>query len=205
MEKTKLELKVITATEKLKIAIKQEAECWVDIAIFAHEIYENKEWESMGYENLKEYIEKELKNKISYEVFLYRAKIGKVIKKYGFRKDEIVDIGWAKFKEIAALAQDEDDIEEIKEMIEEVKDKSYRETKQIVNEKRGVKNEIVKIAFKFSLEQKELIKEAIDIARELAHTDIDEVAITYILAEFITNHAPEDSKIAEAIRSFLKN
>jgi predicted RNA-binding protein YlqC (UPF0109 family) len=204
MEKTKLELKIVTATEKLKEAIKLEAECWVDIAVLAHEIYESKEWEGMGYENLKEYIEKELKNKISYEVFLYRAKIGKVIKKYGFKKDEIVDIGWAKFKEIAALAQDEEDIEEIKKMIDEVKDKSYREAKQIVDKKRGLKNKIVR-KFKLNSEQEEVINEAIEIAKELAHTDIDEVAIIYIMSEFITNHAPENSKIAKAIRTFLKS
>jgi len=204
MEKTKLELKVVTTTEKLKEAIKQEAECWVDIAVLAHEIYESKEWEGMGYESLKEYIEKELKNKISYEVFLYRAKIGKTIKKYGLRKDEIVDIGWAKFKEIAALAQDEEDVEELKEVIEEVKDKSYREAKQIVDKKRGLKNETVRKTFKLNSEQEEVISEAIEIAKELAHTESDELAIVYIMAEFITNHAPEDSKIAEAIRTFLK-
>ena len=203
MEKTKLELKVVTTTEKLKEAIKREAECWVDIAILAHDIYESKEWEQLGYENLKEYIEKELKNKISYEVFLYRAKIGKVIKKYKFRKDEIVDLGWAKFKEIAALAQDEEDIEELKEVIKEVKDKSYREAKQIINEKRGMENETAKITFKFNLEQKEVIEEAIEIAKELAHTESNELAIVYIMAEFITNHAPENSKIAKTIRSFL--
>jgi hypothetical protein len=199
-------------TKELKDAVKREAEGWVDFSTLAHEAYYSEEWRQKGYENPKDYVEKELDGRVSYEIFMHRVKMGEVIKKYGLRKDEIIGLGWSKFKDIATLALYDENmsVDTLKGIIEEAHHRTCREVQDFVRREKtkvegGSVSKTAHLKFKLIDEQDNVVKEALAIACELAETDNLNVALVYMATEFITNHAPSDSDLALAIREKVKS
>jgi hypothetical protein len=212
MPKTKVKTKtqtiqVTNITKALKEAMKKEAEGWVEFALLAEEAYRAEEWRRKGYESPKQYVERELDGRISYEIFMHRVKMGECIKKFDLKKNEIVHLGWSKFKEIATLALSDEnmDTDELRELIEDIKDRSHRDIKDFVRKERlrRAEGETIqktsRITFNLIDEQDNVIREALSAACELAETSNMNIALTYICSEFLMNHT-EDSNIVQVIR-----
>jgi len=195
-------------TEKLKSLLRKESETWYDIATVAYEIYSSQEWKAKGYESCKDYVKAELAPAgLSYEMFMYRVKMGQAIDTYAIAKEELIGIGWTKFKEVASLLLTENfPVDSLQATLDTAKQLSREELQDYVR-KEKVKHakgeeieKILTIKFKLLDEQAEIVKEALHIAQELALSDNLNVALTYICSDFVMNHAT-DNDIIEALRS----
>ena len=187
-------------------AMHKESEGWVHTAITAWQIYKGKEWQALGYKSFREFVNSEFANTISYEMFLNKVKIGKVIEKYQLDPEILVNLGWTKFHEIAKLALNVSlDVEEVLDMIEAAKDLPFRTVQANVHKKYREANKSPEVV-KFSLnpEQYAIYQEALHIAENLAVTGNPNVAFTYICSEFIMHHAGQDSPTAQAIRKSIE-
>jgi hypothetical protein len=195
-------------TEKLRALLRRESETWYEIATIAYEIYSSQEWKVKGYESCKDYVKAELApSGLSYEMFMYRVKMGQAIETYAISKEELIGIGWTKFKEVASLLLTENfPIESLQTTLSKAKQLSREELQDFVR-KEKVKyakgeeiEKVLTLKFKLLDEQAEIVKEAMHIAQELALSDNLNVALTYICSDFIMNHAT-DNDIIEALRS----
>jgi hypothetical protein len=187
-------------------AMHKESDGWVNTAITSWEIYKGKEWQSLNYKSFKEFVKTEFANTISYEMFLYKVKIGKVIEKYNLEPELLIDMGWTKFNEIAKLALNVSlEAAEVLDMIEEAKELPFRAVQTKIHEKYREANKSPEhVKFSLNPEQYEIYKEALQIARDLAVTGNPNVALTYICSEFIMHHAGQDSPTAQAIRKSVE-
>jgi len=205
---TKTQMPKPDNTEKLKALLRKESETWYEIAMTAYEIYSSQEWKAKGYESCKEYVQVELAPAgLSYEMFMYRVKMGQAIDTYAIKKEELVGIGWTKFKEVASLLLTENfPVENLQTTLDTAKQMTREELQDYVR-KEKVKHakgeeieKILTLKFKLLDEQAEIVKEALHIAQELSLSDNLNVALTYICSDFVMNHAT-DSDIVEALRS----
>lgn len=197
-------------TREFNELLKKESETWYELAVLAKRLYYEEEWRKKGYDNPKEYVEKEFNGRISYEIFMHRVKMGEAIEKFKIRKDEVIRLGWTKFKEIALVGliapAEEFTRDNMLRLIEEAKNKSYREIadftrKERLKYTRGHEgNKIAKITFKLTDEQDNIVKEALATAMAILERDNPVDALIYICSEWLTNHS-EDSTIANIIRS----
>lgn len=206
--KTKTITKKEDLTRQFRELLRVEAETWYELAIVAKKLYHEEEWRKLGYENPKSYVEKEFENKISYEIFLHRVKMGEAIEKFHIKRDEVVHLGWTKFKEIALLGLSTDiEGKELREVIKEAEGKSFRDVQDFVRkerlkyEKREVQRK-VKLTFQLIDEQDNIIKEALDVAMTLLNSDNVSEGLTYICSEWLTHHV-EDSEIVKRIKDVL--
>lgn len=211
VEKAKVKTMARSITTELKQAMLRESEGWIDFSILANEAYMTDEWRKLGYENPKEYVQKELEGKVSYEIFMHRVKMGEVIHKYKLTKEEILSVGWSKFREIASLALSDESMERdnLLEIVKQAESVSHRELQDYIRKERSkiTNGEVsTRVTLKFVLidEQDNIVKEALNIACELASTDNISNALVYMAMEFIANHAPSDSEIATSIRESVK-
>jgi len=193
-------------TRRLKAVIKQEAETWVEFAQVAEEIYRTEHWRQKGYDSPKEYVLKETEGKVSYEIFMHRVKMGQAIRQFKLKKNEIIALGWTKFKELAVLGLSTEGAsrEDMVDLIDDAKDKSFREVQEFVRKERikratGKEQKTVTINFRLLDEQDNVVKEALDTAMELCDTDNPSIGLVYICTEFLTNHS-EDGKVVQAIK-----
>lgn len=193
-------------TKRLHAVIKQEAETWVEFAQVAYEIYNTEHWRKKGFSNLKEYVAKETDGKVSYEIFMHRVKMGEVVRKYKLKKEQIINLGWTKFKEIATLALSDENMsaKELLDFIKEAKDLSFRDLQAFVRQQRikklnGEEQKIVTIKFRLLDEQDNVVKEALDAAMSLSETDNPSIGLTYMATEFLIHHS-EDSSVVQAVR-----
>jgi len=198
-------------TSLLKDLLKKENNLWYDIAVCSYNIYKNKEWESLGYASAKDYALNELEPYgLSYTMFMYRVKMGEAIEKYDLSKEQIGDLGWTKFKEIASLILMDVDIEDINALIERAKESSSREVADFVREQKTLyaDKEIVAktVKMKFSLlnEQADIVNEALKLALDFAQTDNENIALTYICADFLMNHSTDNEVILKLREEVLK-
>lgn len=195
----------VDLTKQLKEVIRKESETWYEFAVIAYEIYRTEEWRKKKYESLKDYIERETENKVSYEIFMHRVKMGETIKKYKLRKEEVIKLGWTKFKELATLALSiELENTELTGLIKEAQDKSYRELQDFVRKerlKRSEKIEQRKVTLKFTLfdEQDNIVKDALETAMGISGLESANHALVYICMEFLMHHT-EDNKVINEIK-----
>jgi len=188
-------------TEEFRACIKKETEFWYESALIAYEIYNTEEWLKKGYLSARDYVENELEDLgISYRIFMYRVKMGEAIEKFELKKDEIVELGWTKFKDIASLLLEREDAYEVDELISKAKEMSTRELSNFVKEERmKYRHEPIqkttRITFTLLNEQGEIVNEALKLACEFAQTNDMNVALTYICTDFLMNHSTDNETI----------
>jgi len=205
MAKTKAKTRKKTTK---KMDIRQQAkdliheinDAWYDFSLVANEIAEKQLFLEWGYASAREYAEVELG--IDYRTWLYRVKMGQAIVKHSLAKEDIAELGWAKFKDIAALIiNDELPEDKTKELIEGVKEMSSREAQEFVRSVRSeyaAKPVVTKVSFKFKLvnEAAEVVDQALERARELTGFEDDNQALEYICADWL---AAQSKKLNEAV------
>lgn len=182
--RTKVDLR-----QQAKDLLRQIDEAWYDFSVVAYQIHKEQKFLEWGYSSAREYCEEELG--IDYRTWMYRVKMGEAIERYGLQKENILDLGWAKFKEIASLTIKFDlEEDEVEELVEKSKDMSSREVANFI---RQVRNEyadkpaITKVTLKFRLinEAAEIVEQALEKAKEMIDTDDDAKALEYICADWL--------------------
>lgn len=203
---SKVKVKEPSLTEQMKSLIKKEAEAWFDVSVTAFKIYQNMEWEKLGYTSAKDYVTAEFDALgFSYTTFMYRVQMGKAIDTYDIKREHISALGWSKFKEIASFVLAyELNADELSNLVDEAKDLTVKELKEKISslksEKTGIKRERTKIfSFKLLESQAAVLSEAIEIASQLAETDNAGVALVYICTDFLL-HRTEDPDEIEQLR-----
>jgi|YNPMSStandDraft_2_1061718.scaffolds.fasta_scaffold00223_5 hypothetical protein len=175
---------------------------YYELSLTLSEIYHSRLYELWGFANINEYFEQELK--ISYRAGMYHVQIGDTIKKLNISKDMLTGIGWSKFKEAIKIINEDTTLDEVEEIISEIKDLSTRETENYIRKKKEEKaSEKVVMNFTFIKEQAEVVEKAIEIARELLGIPEGEGksrCIEYICLEFQSNYNPE---ISEYIKKMM--
>ncbi len=184
-----------TLTNRFKRLLREEAELWYEASLTAYEIYQQREWERLGYLNVRDYVEEEFRDiGLSYRVFMYRVKMGETIRTFGIKKDEISGIGWAKFKEISSILLDDNYplVEKnAKELIELAKQNSLRELQEAVKErkmefKQVPEKETFKFVFVLSNEYGRIVDEALQKIKQEYGLGDDNEALYQLCLNYLT-------------------
>lgn len=193
--------------------VQNKSRYWFMECVLAHRIlYKDKEWERLGYNSVREYVEQEIQPivGVSYGDFMRKAKLGDCIHRYGFKEKELMEIGVRRFRALASLLL----MREFKEeMLAEVINKakvlpSNDFTTEVIRMKTMLKTGVLRTLptkYSFSLvgDQVEVLKEAFSIAKQLSGLEDANQLLIYICMDFIMNHTEEEdtaSGIAQAVR-----
>lgn len=193
-------------TQQLKKLLQEENLLWYDIAVTSFEIVRSLEWQKRGYSSIKEYVQKEFEPLgLSYQMFMYRAKMGEAIYKYDLQKEKLNELGWTKFKEMASyLMMEEIEDEEIDELIDKAKEVSSREFSAFIRERKyslvgSESTPTFDIRVRFIGDQVAIIRDALKLATEFAQSDNLAVVLLYIFTDFLMNHS-NDNEVIKRIR-----
>ena len=205
-ERTKSRSKKKDLRTQAKELINQVNEAWYDFSLVAAEISGKQSFLEWGFASAKEYVEEELG--VDYRTWLYRVKMGQAIRKHGLSKADIADLGWAKFKEVATVIINEEISEEdTKELIENVREMSSRETASFVRNVRAEyadKPVVVKTTMKFRLvnDAVEIVEQALERAAELLGTDDEAKALEYVCADWLSVSERLNTEIAKQVEGW---
>ena len=184
--------KKVDRRKEIKVDLANERESWYKVAVNLSEIYHSGMYVGWGFDKFELYAETDLD--LNYRTAMYRVQMGDAILATGVTKAQLAGIGWTKFKEMSSLLNSETSPEELKKILEDTKDLTFRETQDYVKAKR-LKKEIVsqtvKFQFSFIDEQAELVNEVLDTVCALIDTENKNLALEYVLTEWQMNHNPE--------------
>lgn len=175
-----------------------------DFDIYLAKIYAGEEWTTRGYETFEESCQKELG--MGYRTALNHVAAGQAILKYGIAKEQAASIGWTNFVEISSLFKPEMKKSEIDGLIKKAGKMTHDEVQKFKKEVRhsmvgGTPQTRVKMTFTFLDEQAQVVQEALNMAKELMGLDYDDLALEYVLVEWMSNHDPA---AASEIKARLK-
>lgn len=203
--RAKAKAKEETYGEQLKRLVGQINDLWVEFSVIAFRAYTSDDYVAqLGYENLKDFVEKELN--LEYRTFMNRVHMGEVIVTHGLTPSMIQKIGSSKFKEIAYLINKDSTRDEINSLVKKASKSSARELKEYVRsvrlDKEGKTRITKNVTMKFKLvdDQAEIVQKAIeDVKEKLLSRDSrygEGMALTVIcgwyLAEAMEKEIPED-------------
>jgi len=198
--------KSVKMEKKAKVSIREEIktlarnidESRYDLYLKLYEVKEKEQYASWGYENYKDYVEEELS--LEYRIALWYARMGEIITKYNIPKDVILNVSWTKFKEISLL----DNKEEIEKLLKKAPNMTFQEIKDVVKQLRkniAPKKEIniTKITFNLIEDQYDVVKQAIEKAKQTVGTDSNGAALEYICQEFLMADEPIEEEEWEEV------
>jgi len=179
----------VSIREEIKDLIRSIDDSRYDLYLKLHEVKSKEQFVQWGYETFKDYAESELN--LEYRIALWYAQMGETIAKYNIPKDVILSVSWTKFKEISLL----DDKKEIDRLLKKAPNMTFNEVKETVKQLRknlAPKKEvtITKLTFSLIEDQYEIVKQAIDKAKEAVGTDSTGAALEYICQEFLLADEP---------------
>lgn len=199
-------------TQRLKECFKKESQYWYDTAVLSYQVIESEEWKRKGYASVKEYVLNEFADLgVSYQVFMYRVKMGEAIFKYDLRREDLEKFGWTKFKDMASyLMMGDIETEEIMEVIEKANELSTREFANFIRYKKktyiGEHKDVpvMELRLKFFGDQIPIIEQALKLAFQFSQTDNASVAFLYIATDFLMNHSTDDEVISRIREEVIK-
>jgi len=208
--KTTTKSKAKTGTREKKPDIRKQIknlletieQSWFEISILLSDTYYGELYKKWGYESFEDYAKAELD--MEYRSAMFRVQVGKTINDLNITKQQIGELGWTKFKELTYILKEKDLTKEhMENLFNEVKDMSFRETKEFIKQVRieqetgepgqSVKKTVMK--FKFTNEQEEVVQHAVDEAMGIMEVDNENLALEYICMEWMMNHS--ETPIAE--------
>lgn len=179
---------------KLISLLNKKEQTWFEICLLASDVYNNelyKGWrdeEGNLYEKVSDYAQKELH--LEYRTFMWYVQMGNTIKRLNIKKEDIGDAEWTKFKEISKIL-DKVKKEEIPELFNIIKQKSFRETKRYVNDYKLRENpeipKVYRITFKLLEEQYKVYNDALELAEKLYNITDKALAVESIMTFFLVN------------------
>jgi len=185
--KTKKKAETVVNTDDRRGYVKELLENidsnWFSLSLELNTIYEGKEFEEWGFESFRDYVELELQ--LEYRVAMYRVKIAQAIMEFDIDKDEVLEIGWTKFKElIPFLTKDKRKRAKLFKLAKEL---TVRELQAKLKEaKGGGKEQSISYTFKFNPEQSEIINEALEIGAGVFKTNDKNRIMEAIVSEWIS-------------------
>ncbi|MEM0324933.1 MAG: hypothetical protein QXW35_03470 [Candidatus Aenigmatarchaeota archaeon] len=187
-----------TYMDRLKVLLQVREETHYEICKTAYEIRIREEWKKAGYPDMKSYIEAELTEfGVDYSTFMYYTRVGEYIIKNN------IDRKAFRYSNIRLLVSVDDKIDnETKEkLIEEAKKTSARKFKQKIEE--TLKQQKHKLKIELTDDEFQIVKQALDIAKNLAETENVSTLLTYICTDFIMNHN-DNSIVVDTIKENVK-
>jgi hypothetical protein len=166
-------------------------ECYFEIAKLLYEVWSKQYWKEWGFQTFRHYCEGELGfslRKAQYLIAIYDYFALRI----GVSTDRLVDIGWAKAKELIGVAKKED----LDYWIEKAKSLPLREladeTKKVLvsgeGQKEEKKEEEYKVTFVLMGEQYDIVKKALDKASELSKSEKSGHNLSLICMDFLSTY-----------------
>ena len=186
--KTKKQEETVIKTDNKRGYVKELLENidsnWFSLSLELNSIYQGKEFEEWNYESFRDYIELELQ--LEYRIAMYRVKISQAITDYNIDKEEVLEIGWTKFKElIPFLTKDKRKRAKLFKLAKEL---TVRELQAKLREaKGGGKEQSISYSFKFNPEQSEIINEALEIGAGVFKTQDKNRVLEAIVSEWLSS------------------
>jgi len=153
----------------------------------------NKFYETKGYDTFKSFVEHEYN--IQYRKAMYWIQIYDNLIESSVPWNKVKDIGWTKLKELSGILT----LDNVDEWVQRAKNSTTLQLIEAINlaksgslEKSGIepvdehKSEVTTFTVKVHADQKTLIREAIDKAKQEAQTDYDGVALEAICMNYMS-------------------
>lgn len=158
---------------------------------YIYEVYESEIYKSWGFEDFKSYVDQELP--VEYRVAMWYRQMGKVMNLFGITQQQVDEIGWTSFKELATLITDKTDKSKVVSFLAYAKAHSFREVAEYVRKEKAkvhgkVAEERFSISLTFNKDQHAVYQEVLSESKALADTENDALAIEYALSEWLANH-----------------
>jgi hypothetical protein len=179
-------------------------ESYQNLAKLLHETYDNGYYLRWGFENFKEYCEKEVG--VQYRKARYLVGIAEAIKDLGIEWDDIEGIGWTKMRTLIPMLK-EDGV--VGDWLEIAKQYTVKELEALVKDaKLGFDigssggDKIVTLTFHMTPEQSEIITDALDTAKKASETTdnvlaFEQMAFDYVMAQ---GEVPERTSLESLVK-----
>ncbi len=167
---------------------------------FSKNAYLRHEMGYEGYENAKNYVSSVLENLIEYRMFMYHKEMGKIISAFQLEENDILGIGWSKFKELKKIAQMIGMTrEEFLRHIGNIKGLTFEEVKEYIKSVLGVSapGKEVKFVVKMNQEQLDLVEEWIRTYKEINRIEDqpDVNALIIMAGDFLSSLRIDGTKV----------
>jgi hypothetical protein len=180
--------------------LKKERECQFEFSILAHKINKEQLFRDKGCETFVDYAKQEwgLEQRTAWN----RVKVGKTIEEFGISKARAEKIGLTNFMEASGLIEENTTPAQFEKILKQVEGKTHDEVQRFkaeVKKKRsgGEVHTKVKMTFTFLDEQAEVVRTALNRAKELMGLEFDDLALEYALTEWLNSHTEKPAEIAK--------
>lgn len=144
-------------------------------------------WQESGYQDFRSFVEAEVG--IYYRKAMYLIQIYRDIADSGVEWAEVAAVGWTKLKEISPyLAPDN-----VQEWVERAKNMTVVQLSDYIKSLKGgsdhkaseqASSAVTTMTFKLHSDQKDIVRGALDVAKQKSGTEFDSVALEYICLEY---------------------
>jgi hypothetical protein len=189
MEGTEVATRSGEVREQILAAALLIDESYQSLAKLLHETYDNGYYIRYGFENFKEYCEKEVG--IQYRKARYLVGIAQVIKDLNIKWEDVEGVGWTKMRALVPVLRDEGAVGDWLDIAQQY---SVKELEALVKDSKmgfGIGasggDRIVTLTFSMTPESSEIITEALDTAKKIAETTdnvlaLEQMSFDYVMA-----------------------
>lgn len=185
------------AVERVSALMEDVELNYFQIGGFLARIQDESWWSENGAKSFREYLEKELG--FAYRKSMYLVQIYKNLVNAGVSWEHIKSIGWTKMKEISDLINSDN----VEDWVAKAKDMTVLQLIAYVKSvklgdsdpsEKGGKSEashaITTMTFKLHPDQRDVVEQALDTAKNNHGTDVGTVALQKICETYLTDDAP---------------
>ena len=155
---------------------------WFDLSLELFDVYANKLYITWGFENFRDFVELDLQ--LEYRVAMYRVKMAKAISIYEIEKEQVVDIGWTKFKELLPFLSNNQ--QKNQKLFELARKLTVKELQAKLKKKTNAKKDSIRLSFSFNPEQYEIIEEALELGKETFGIEDKNRILEAIISEWLS-------------------
>lgn len=168
--------------DKIKSLLQDIDGNWFDLSLELYDTYSSKFYIAWGFESFRDFVELDLQ--LEYRIAMYRVKMAKAISLYEIEKEQVIDIGWTKFKELLPyLSENEKKNEKLFELARKL---TVKELQAKLKKKSNAKKESIRLSFSFNPEQYELVEEALELGKETFGIEDKNRILEAIISEWLS-------------------
>lgn len=171
---------------------------------FLAEVTDNKWYKDWGFKSFEDYVTNELGFKVRKAEILV-AIFRKFCVELEIEPPRLQTIEWTKARELLPVI----DKENVDDLLHKVQDMSVRQVKEMVRDMRGITSEdrekMVTMNFKFSLDQYEIVKQALSVAKGMSESDRLSHNLHLICTDFLSTLDGQTIPLDLLLRSIESN